>query len=68
MPNLSWEVMFPIGAALLGLAIAYGLFRYSRRDRRNDSLSEQATREVYQHPERANRTADDLRAKARSPR
>jgi hypothetical protein len=44
-----------IGAAVLGLAIAYGLFRYYTRDRRLDPLTEAATREAYAHPDPAPR-------------
>ena len=60
MLNLSWELLFALGAVLLGLAIAYGLFRYSRRDRRNDAVTEQAPREEYRHPERHDRAPDML--------
>ena len=65
MLNLSWELLFPVSAALLGLALAYGLFRYTRRDRRNDAVTEQATREEYRHPDRYDQTEDDFRDKVR---
>ena len=38
------------GAVVLGLAIAWGLFRYSTRNRALDPLTEAATREQYEHP------------------
>jgi len=65
MLNLSWERLYAVGAALLGLAIAYGLFRYYRRDRRNDAVTEQATREEYRHPDRYDRTEENFREKTR---
>ncbi|MDO8900174.1 MAG: hypothetical protein Q7V15_02355 [Phenylobacterium sp.] len=65
MINLSWELIYPIAAAVLGLAIAYGLFRYSRRNRRNDAITEQATREEYHHPKRYDRTEEEFRDKVR---
>ncbi|MDO8411110.1 MAG: hypothetical protein Q7S93_13735 [Phenylobacterium sp.] len=65
MINLSWELLYPVGAALLGLAIVFGLLRYYRRDRRNDAVTEAATREEYQHPERYERTEDEFRDKVR---
>lgn len=40
------------GAILLGLALAYGMLQNSRRDRRNDKLTEAATRDLYDHPAR----------------
>ncbi|MDP1619304.1 hypothetical protein [Phenylobacterium sp.] len=65
MINLSWELLYPVGAALLGLAIAFGLIRYYRRDRSNDAITEAATREEYKHPERYDRTEDEFRDQAR---
>jgi hypothetical protein len=41
------------GALLLGLAIAYGLYRYHTRNRALDPLTEAATREQYEHPDAA---------------
>jgi hypothetical protein len=41
-----------VGAALLGAAIAYAMFQNSRRNRANDRLTEAATRDLYDHPNR----------------
>jgi hypothetical protein len=38
------------GVALLGLALAYGLYRYHTRDRRLDPVAEEAARDVYDKP------------------
>jgi hypothetical protein len=35
------------GALVLGLALAYGLFRNARRDKRKDAMTEAATRDLY---------------------
>ncbi|WP_369062001.1 hypothetical protein ABOZ73_07470 [Caulobacter sp. 73W] len=50
MLNLTWEMAFPIGVILLGLALAYGLLRYKTRNKANDNITEEATREEYSHP------------------
>jgi type II secretory pathway pseudopilin PulG len=47
-----------IGVVVLGAALAFGLLRNSRRDRRMDAATEDATREVYQNYEAARRAPD----------
>ena len=46
---LSWEMLYVLGAVLLALGIVYGLVSYYTRNRRNDALTEDATREQYDH-------------------
>lgn len=46
---LSWEMLYAIGAAVLALGIVYGLVSYYTRNRRNDALTDDATREQYDH-------------------
>lgn len=65
MAFFSWEVLYVLGALLVGGAIAYGAIRYYTRNRRNDAITEQATREEYQHPERYDRTEDEFRKQVR---
>ncbi|HYE47880.1 MAG TPA: hypothetical protein VEA44_19085 [Caulobacter sp.] len=48
---LAWEMLFHIGWVVLGLALAYGLWKYYTRNKANDAVTEQATREQYEHPE-----------------
>lgn len=50
MSFISWELAFPIGVLLLGLALAFGLWRYKTRNKANDPLTEEATRQEYDHP------------------
>ena len=47
---IAWEMLFHIGWVLLGLALAYGLWKYYTRNKANDPITEQATREQYEHP------------------
>ena len=46
---LSWEMLYALGAALLALGLVYGIVSYYTRNRRNDALTEDATREQYDH-------------------
>ncbi len=48
---LAWELAYPIGGLLLLAALAYGAWRYHSRDRRNDPVSDEAARELYDHPD-----------------
>lgn len=48
---MSWETAFPIGVAILALALAYGLYRYATRNRANDRITEEAARELREDPD-----------------
>ncbi len=48
-----WALMNMVGAAVLGLAIAYGAFRYFTRDKSKDALTEAATHAEYDMVEAA---------------
>lgn len=50
---LAWEMAYPLGALLLLVTLGVVWFRYRRRDRSKDPMTEQATRELWDHPERA---------------
>ncbi|HMP62175.1 MAG TPA: hypothetical protein PKA17_03625 [Phenylobacterium sp.] len=65
MIDLSWELLYGLGALFIALAIAYGLMRNRGRNKANDAITEQATREEYQHPERYERTEDEFRERVR---
>lgn len=41
------ELLYGIGTLLLGLAIAWGVYRYMTRNKANDPITEEATRESY---------------------
>jgi hypothetical protein len=42
-----WGLMNFIGVAILGLALAYGAYRYATRDRRIDPVTEASTAALY---------------------
>jgi len=53
---MGYEIFYFIGAIILLAALGYGIFRNTRRDRSKDRLTEAATREQYEHPERYQHT------------
>ena len=46
-----WEMVWPIGIVILGLAIGYGAWRNAHRNKANDAITEEATRQEYDHPD-----------------
>lgn len=44
------EIAYILGAVVLAGAIAYGLIQYYTRNRRNDAITEEATRMEYDAP------------------
>jgi hypothetical protein len=42
-----WGLMNFVGVAILGLALAYGAYRYATRNRRNDPVTEASTAALY---------------------
>ncbi|MDP2258885.1 MAG: hypothetical protein Q8J89_04135 [Caulobacter sp.] len=58
---LTWEIAWPIGALILGAALAYGWWSDRTRNRANDTLTEEATRELYKHPETYDRKREELK-------
>lgn len=66
--GVGWGLMNVVGVVILGLAIAYGAFRYFTRDKRDDALTEAATRAEYDMVEAAGGDDDIHRSPdARSP-
>lgn len=51
--GIGWGLMNFIGVIILGLAIAYGAFRYLTRDKRKDPMTEAATHALYDRVEAA---------------
>jgi hypothetical protein len=51
--GVGWGLMNVVGVVILGLAIAFGAFRYFTRDKRNDALTEAATHAEYDMVEAA---------------
>jgi len=44
------EIVYIIGAVLLAGGLAYGMIQYYSRNRRNDAITEEATRMHYDAP------------------
>lgn len=60
------EIFYIIGGVILGIGIAYGFIAYRTRNKRNDPITEAATRELYDHPKRYERhTKAELDAQTR---
>jgi hypothetical protein len=52
-----WMLATVIGVALLGAVMAWAAARNAKRDKRQDALTEAATREQYDHPNAGDKTA-----------
>jgi hypothetical protein len=46
-----YELLWGVGVIVLLVALAWGAARYRSRNRANDRIAEQATRELYTDPE-----------------
>jgi hypothetical protein len=53
MPGVGghWELLMDIGAFLLGLVLAWAMWRNHHRNKANDKVTEEATRELYADPD-----------------
>lgn len=48
---MAWESLWHVGVGVLLLALVYGFWRYKTRNKANDPVTEEATRELYDDPE-----------------
>jgi hypothetical protein len=64
---MSWELGFAIGALLLGLAIAYGLYQSAHAGRSADLRGEAGARRIYDSPGESDRSPDHHPRKAAPP-
>ncbi len=62
---LTWEIAWPLGALALFIALAYGAWSYHTRNRANDRITEEATRELYSRPETYDRKREELKKRVR---
>ena len=64
------EIFFGLGALLLGAGILYAMLRNRTRNRANDALGEEATREIYrQDPETySSETRPEIKAQVKPDR
>jgi hypothetical protein len=51
MPFFSWETAYALGAVLIFLGLIWGVMASRTRNRRNDAVSQEATRAQYEHPD-----------------
>ena len=49
---LTPEILYGLGALVLLAAIVWGYAQYKTRNKANDPITEAATREEYDHPDR----------------
>lgn len=59
------EIAYGAGAAVLLAAMVWGVLRDKSRNKRNDALTEAATREQYEHPERYQQTQKEFERAAK---
>ncbi len=62
---MAWESLWHVGWVILGAAIAYGLYRYHTRNKRNDPVTEEATRALYDNPETYDERREELNKEIR---
>jgi hypothetical protein len=62
-----YELLWGIGAVVLLLALAWGAARYRSRNRANDKITEEATRELYTDPDHYDEKRAELERKTRPP-
>jgi hypothetical protein len=55
---IPFELVFVVGAGLLFAALLYGVLRNRGRNKRTDAITEAATKEQYEHPERYEQTQE----------
>lgn len=62
-----WEIFVIVGPIVLAIAIGWAMLN-NRQSRREDRRTEQATRDLYQEQDRADKTGDSVRDATDSPR
>ena len=59
------ELLYGVGALVLLVALVWGITQYKTRNKANDALTEAATREEYDHPDRYAAEEDEFRKQIR---
>ena len=57
------EIVYGIGVVVLAVGLIYGILQYKARNRKNDAITEEATREQYAHPETYDERREELKKK-----
>lgn len=55
-----WESLWHVGWVVLGGVLAFAVWRYHTRNKRNDRVTEKATRELYDNPETYDERREEL--------
>ena len=48
---MNWEILFSLGTLILLAALVYGFVQYRSRNKANDAITEEATRQLREDPE-----------------
>ena len=64
--EVSWEILYALGSAALFFALVYGMWQYKTRNRANDRITDEATREQYTHPDSYPERREELNKELRS--
>ena len=59
------EIFYGLGALLLFAALAWAVLRVRGRNKANDPITEAATRDEYDHPDRYKRDQEEFRREVR---
>lgn len=58
-----WELGFFVGAVILLVAIVWGVMAYNRRNRANEPVTEEATRQLYANTDTFGEKEEELRSR-----
>jgi hypothetical protein len=59
------ETLWGVGIAVLLAALVWGLIQYRNRNRANDPITEEATRELYDDPDNYEQRREELNKQVR---
>ena len=62
---LTPEILYGVGALILLAALVWGVIQYKTRNKANDPITEAATREEYDHPDRYPEEEEEFREQIR---
>ena len=62
---LTAELLYGLGALVLLAALVWGFTQYKTRNKANDPVTEAATREEYDHPDRYQEEQDEFKKQVR---
>lgn len=63
----AWESLWHVGWLVLAVVLAVAVFRYHRRNKANDALTEEGTRAFREDPEHYDEKRTELMDRVRPP-